>query len=150
MGLMLENQIERDLRNHYDILHSSIIGTQHRKATLIVQFNSDKTSMYVPVRDEIYIFVDGHSMDDRTNGLEGPHSHRHPGKSQWLRELLHEFTHEYQYKVLQGTVYPKGTDLHRRFGQHFPGVGHDADFYSAVATCAHKLGIPEDEYVNLI
>jgi hypothetical protein len=68
----------------------------------------------------------------------------------WKRELVHELLHEYQHKVVAGQASPQGWELEAKHHGCFDGVGHGADFFTAIAEKASYFGIsPEDLISNL-
>ena len=68
----------------------------------------------------------------------------------WKRELYHEMFHEYQFKIIQ----PRNIALRllNEFQQRggFYGMGHNLDFYIAIADKAETFGVTPDELAGAL
>lgn len=113
-----------------------------KPAELVVE-ESEAASGYSKGEDKLWIRLQ--SGDLWSPDILKPDSH-----PVWRRELLHEITHEYQYKS-SSPVSPGGTALHGKYlRRNFTGCGHDADFYTAICTLAQIMGYSEDDYWSMI
>ena len=66
----------------------------------------------------------------------------------WYRELVHEMLHEYQFRALNQQATPEGAELHTAHHQRFPGPGHNAVFFTAIARWAHYFDLMPEQLVE--
>jgi hypothetical protein len=110
-------------------------------------------SGYRPKKDELHLSLPELNVEEASDDLRTNHNTGPPpgvGWPAWKRELIHEVLHEYQHKVVAGQASPKGMQLEANHPGCFEGVGHGADFFTAIAEKASYFGIsPEDLISNL-
>ena len=61
--------------------------------------------------------------------------------------MLHEMLHEYQFKVLKQPT-EAGEQLFKTSKKRFPGEGHDAVFYTAIAVWAPEFGLSPESFAQ--
>jgi hypothetical protein len=62
------------------------------------------------------------------------------------RELVHEMIHEFEKKRITA-VSPTGLALYEKYGRTFPGPGHDARFFTAIADRAPYFAVTPYELI---
>jgi hypothetical protein len=91
--------------------------------------------------------ISEHNQEDILDAMRlGFNHHVPPAKwPGWFTSLIHELTHEYQYRVLNDEVTLGGRLLADRPPKRFDGRGHGAGFYSAIADRAAFMGLTAEE-----
>ncbi len=100
---------------------------------------------YSPSADTIWLCVEGHDIEDATDGVADWPT--------WKSSLVHEMLHEYQHK-LSLVVSSLAKDM---YAQHqlsssqqktpfgFSGRGHDEAYYEAICIQAPRFGLSPDQ-----
>jgi hypothetical protein len=112
-------------------LHKLLIPNKKQARLSIEITNEPKPSYYNDATDEIFLSI---TKEDVKNHKPDYTYIYFPWKSQ----LIHEFIHEYQYKIK-----PQITDaaIVLSTKKHFVDKGHGYDFYQSVIEVAKKLKI---------
>lgn len=111
-------------------------------AFLRVYLNDDDEAGYYEEKDIICIPICSGNLSDGDilNINEWPI---------WRRDLVHEILHEYQSKHLHMPS-DVGTDLCSQYGKWFPGKGHDALFFTAIAEKASYFEMSGEQLIHKI
>jgi len=152
---MNPSQFKSELEADYIKIHNQLFpaGVKASKLRLNVVIQNEietgianLNSGYSSREDSITIVVTDADLRDDIRMRPCPITQFTPN---WRRELLHETIHEFQYKcVLESNI--EGVNLMNRTAHKFPGNGHGPDFYTAIILCSKKLGISEDELMELL
>jgi len=108
-------------------------------------------SGYRPQADELHLNLPESNVEDASDDCLTRHNAGpQPGIGwpAWRRELVHELLHEYQHKVVASKTSPEGIALEARHRRRFDGVGHGADFFTAIAEKASYFGISADDLIS--
>jgi hypothetical protein len=146
---MTKEQLEHALINEHGKLHALLFPNTVRPAEIKVRIITEEeidaripnlVSAYRDGDNTITIAVTEGDLEDdyRMNG--NPLLGQEP---MWKRELLHEAMHEFQYQCVPEPT-NEGRELRQKSRRVFSGAGHDDRFYTAIAACAKKMGLPPE------
>ncbi len=115
-----------------------------RPATVVVEF-VDGDDGYDQDARRLTLRISEANGDDILKAMQAGFNHhlQPPEWPGWLTSLIHEMTHEYQFRILNDAISAEGQTLadHPQ-EKNWGGPGHGPGFYSAIANRASFMGVP--------
>lgn len=144
-----------ELQNLIDYAHSvlweRLLGGSWRKSTVRLHCYPEELllkprpallqSRYGVPTDIIHIVFPREKLEDPCCVWPSPASGQPPG---WETELLHELVHEHQFKLVTNPT-AEGREMYDKELNRFSGRNHDERFYTAICSCARRLGVSPQE-----
>ena len=120
-------------------------------ATVIVEF-ADGDDCYDWKTHQLYLRISEANRDDVLQAISSDFNHRcQPADwAGWYISLIHEMTHEYQFRSLNDTATPEGQSLFDDPPKKWRDPGHGVGFYSAIVNRAAYFGLDPAKFCQYL